>query len=52
MDVGIKSSKMKKRSVRDPRVKWLKLTNENTANSSEKIKVKGSWKTVEDVDIM
>ena len=39
-DMVIKSSKMKKRSVRDPRLRWWSLTRENTTNLSEKMQTK------------
>ena len=50
--VVIKNSKIKKRSVGDPRVKWWNLTNENATKLSEKIKAEGSWKQEEDADTM
>ena len=42
MDVVIKSSKIKKRSVEDPRVRWWNLISENATKLSVKIKVEGS----------
>ena len=43
---------LKKRNVGHPTVKGVNFTSENTIKLSEKIKTKGSWKQVEDVDTM
>jgi len=43
---------MKKRSIKDPRVRWWNLTRENAPKLSEKVKAKGSWKQVEDAYTM
>ena len=48
LDVEFKCSKWEKRSVRDPRVKWLNLTKKNTMKLSERIAEKGAWSQVED----
>lgn len=52
MDVVIKSLKIKKRSVRDLRVRWLNLTRESATKLSEKIKAEESNKQVQDLNTM
>jgi len=52
VDGTIKSSKIKKRSVRDPRVRWWNLTRENTDKLSGKIIVEGDWRPIKDAYIM
>ena len=52
MDLVIKISKVKKRSVGDTRIKWWNLTRETVAKLSKQIKVEGSWKLIEDADAM
>ena len=44
MDMVIKSSRRKKKSVGDPKVRWWNLNIENTAKLSENIKEEYSWK--------
>ena len=48
MGVEIRSSKRKKRTVQDPRVRCQNLTKGNAAKLSKKAKVEGNWKQVED----
>jgi len=52
MDVVNKSSRMKKRRVEDPKVRWWSLTTENANTLSGKIKADGSWKKVVDANTM
>jgi len=52
MDVVIKRSKMKRRSIGESRVKWWNLIRQNAAKLSERIKAKASWKHVKDANIM
>jgi len=50
MDVVIKNSNWKKRSVIDHRVRWWDLTTENTIILAEKIEAEGSWKQAKNAD--
>ena len=44
LDVELKCSRWKKRSVGEPRVKWWNLTKENTMKLAERIKEEGAWR--------
>ena len=44
MDVAIKSAKVKKRLVRESKVRWWNLIGENVAKLSEKIVANGNWR--------
>jgi len=52
LDVELKCSKCKKRSVREPRIKCWNLTKENTIKLAERITEQGAWRQVEDADTM
>jgi len=47
-----KCSKLKKKSVGDPAVKWWKLTKDNAMKLSERIIGEGAWRQVENAKIM
>ena len=52
LDVEIKCSKWKKRSVGEPRVKWWTLTKENAIKLVGKITEQGARRQVKDTDTM
>lgn len=43
IDVEIKTSQRKKKTVGDFKFKWWNLTSENATKISERIKAKGDW---------
>jgi len=52
LDVELKCSKWKKRSVREPRVKWWNLTKENALKLAKRITKQRDWRQVEDANTM
>jgi len=52
MDVEIKSSKKKKRSVRDPKDRWSNLMKKNVIKFSKKVKEEGNSRKIEEADRM
>ena len=50
MDVEIKSSKKKKRSVRDPKDRWSNLMKKNVIKFSKKVKEEGNSRKIEEAD--
>jgi len=46
LDLELKCSKWKKRSVWEPRVKWWNLTKENAMKLAERITEEGAWRQI------